>query len=122
VAVSLAHGSRERDISYGGGLAHFNRLLRLAEEMLDGGDLLWGDRDGVGAEGVADEEAEICLCLRGLRAGDAEGTRVFIGPLERNVRVSMRVEIQLVLRAWGLGSERGSNEDTPSIEREDLAL
>jgi len=60
---------------YGGGLAHFDYVFGLAEEMLDGGDLIWGDCEGVGAEGVADQEAEIWLCLRGFCAGDTEGTR-----------------------------------------------
>lgn len=61
-AFPLADRRRDSDVADGGSLAHFDGLLRLAEEVLDGGDLLGGDCSGLSAEGVADEEAEVCLC------------------------------------------------------------
>ena len=42
--------------------------------MLNGVDLLGGDCEGLGAKGVADEEAEVCLCAWGLCAGNTKGT------------------------------------------------
>lgn len=61
-------------MSYGGGLVHFDSLFRLAEEMLDGGDLVGGDCECLGTESVADDETEIWLFLRGFCAGDTERT------------------------------------------------
>jgi hypothetical protein len=74
VAFPLADGRRDRDVADGGSLAHFDGVLCLAEEVLDGGELGGGDCEGLGAEGVADEEAEVWLCVWGLCAGDTKGT------------------------------------------------
>lgn len=75
VGVPLAHGTRDGDMSHGGCLPHFDGLFRLAEEMLDGGELVGGYCECLGAEGVADEEAEILLCMWGFGTGYTKGTR-----------------------------------------------
>jgi hypothetical protein len=75
VVVPLAHCTGDGDMPYGGDLVYLDFFFSPAEEILDGGDLVRGDCECVGAEGVADQEAEIWLCLRGFCAGDTEGTR-----------------------------------------------
>ena len=75
MGVPLAHWIRDGDMSDGGCLPHFDGLDSLAEEMLDGGELVWGNCECLGAERVADEEAKILLCLEGFGTRDTEGTR-----------------------------------------------
>ncbi len=75
MGVPLAHWIRDGNISDGGCLPHFDGLFGLAEEMLDGGELVGGNCECLGAEGVADEEAKILLCVRRFGTGDTEGTR-----------------------------------------------
>ena len=73
--------------------------------MLNGVDLLGGDCEGLGAKGVADEEAEVCLCVWGLCAGNTKGT----GSI-RNAGLDFRT---IFLSTWGVG--QGGH--TPTVDR-----
>lgn len=131
VGFPLAHWTRDGDLSHSGCLPHFDGLFRLAEEMLDGGELVGRYCECLGAEGVADEEAEILLCMRGFGTRDTKGTR---GIPSRGAQRNVRSQDNRVSGSgWNInyagaaglpsGTTRGGREvNTPSVKGEHLSL